>query len=385
MRKSLSLLVALCILIPACGSLPAIARPHPGESATAVPSHTGTPDAVTARPTLATESLTEIPLHVGHAVRGSWFELYFTDPTNSAAKQITGGPDGPLATAIDSARLTVDAAIYSLSLDSIRAALVRAHRRGVRVRVVMESDNMDGVDPEALKDAGIPVLGDRRQGLMHNKFFVLDRSEVWTGSMNVTNRGAYADNNNMLRIRSTEVANDYETEFNEMFVDDKFGPDVVAATLNPLVIIDGTELEVYFSPDDQVQAALIRALNDAHSSIYFLAYSFTANALGDEIRKSAAAGVKVAGVMEADQVGSNIGSEFDAFRAAGLDVRLDGNPGQMHHKVMIIDGKIVIMGSYNFSSSAETANDENLIVIHDPVIAALYMREFQRVYAMSRP
>ena len=68
---------------------------------------------------------------------------------------------------------------------------------------------------------------------MHNKFVIIDRSEVWTGSIELTNNGAYTDNNNMMRITSGEVANDYETEFDEMFVDDKFGPDAGATTPYP--------------------------------------------------------------------------------------------------------------------------------------------------------
>jgi phosphatidylserine/phosphatidylglycerophosphate/cardiolipin synthase-like enzyme len=126
-------------------------------------------------------------------------------------------------------------------------------------------------------------------------------------------------------------------------------------------------------------------LDNAQSSVYFLAYSFTADPLGEAIRRRAAAGIKVAGVMEADQVASNIGSEYDTFRAAGLDVRLDSNPGLMHHKVMIIDDQIVVTGSYNFTASAETTNDENLIVIYDPAIAGQFMQEFERVYAAAIP
>lgn len=328
-------------------------------------------------------ALTSIPLKVGYGVRGSWFELYFTDPTNPAAGQITGGPDGPLVDAINSARLSVDAAMYSLSLNDVRYALIDAYRRGVQVRVVMESDNMDRSDPRALQDAGVPMLGDRRQGLMHDKFVVIDRSEVWTGSMNFTDSGAYSDNNNMMRIRSTKVAEDYETEFNEMFEDDKFGPDVVAATPNPRVIIDGTPLDIYFSPDDHVQAGLLDLLGNARKSIDFLAYSFTSNPLGEAIRQRAAAGVKVRGVMETDQMKSDIGSEYDAFQAAGVDVRLDGNPGLMHHKVMIIDDQIVVMGSYNFTASAEKYNDENLVVIYDARIAGQFLKEFQRVYSLA--
>jgi phosphatidylserine/phosphatidylglycerophosphate/cardiolipin synthase-like enzyme len=329
--------------------------------------------------------LVELPLQVGYSVRGSWFELYFTDPTDPAHKQLTGGPDGPLVASIDSARLSVDAAIYSLSLNDVRDALVHAFRRGVKVRVVMESDNMDSVDPQYLIEAGIPLLGDRRQGLMHNKFVVIDRLEVWTGSMNYTNDGAYSENNNLMHIHSAKVAEDYEAEFNEMFVDDNFGDHIGSPTPYPRVTVDGIHLDIYFSPDDQVQAALVELLDNARSSIYFLAYSFTADPLGEAIRKRAQAGVKVSGVMEDSQVSSNIGTEFDQFRAAGLDVHLDGNEGQMHHKVMVIDSQIVVMGSYNFTASAENNNDENLIVIYDPEIAAQYLQEFQRVYALARP
>lgn len=367
----------LCLSILACG----LFSGNPSVQTTS----TGGATASGTQSTADVAALTKIPLQVGYGVRGPWFELYFTDPTNPAAKQITGGPDGPLVDAINSARLSVDAAMYSLSLNSVRYALIDAYKRGVQVRVVMESDNMDRSDPRKLKEAGVPMLGDRRQGLMHDKFVVIDRAEVWTGSMNFTDSGAYSDNNNMMRIRSAKVAEDYETEFNEMFVDDKFGPDVGSPTPNPRVIIDGTPLDIYFSPDDQVQAGLLDLLDNAQKSIDFLAYSFTSNPLGEAIRQRAADGVKVRGVMETDQMKSDIGSEYDAFRAAGVDVRLDGNPGLMHHKVMIIDGQIVVMGSYNFTASAEKYNDENLIVIYNSQIARQFMGEFERVYSLASP
>ena len=95
--------------------------------------------------------------------------------------------------------------------------------------------------------------------------------------------------------------------------------------------------------------------------------------------------VRVRGVMDADQASSNIGSELVAFRSAGLDVRLDGNPGQMHEKVLIIDEEVVVMGSYNFSRSANESNDENLLVIHSRLIARQFVEEFARVYAVAAP
>jgi phosphatidylserine/phosphatidylglycerophosphate/cardiolipin synthase-like enzyme len=372
MKKTLTYILVLLILMTACESV------TPTE--TSAPPTPPTTDSATETPI----PLIDIPLGAGYGVDGGWFELYFTNPESPLASQETGGPDGPLAAAIDTARLTVDVAIYSLSLNSIRDALIRAHKRGVQVRMVMESDNLDRSDPQKLKDAGIPILGDRREGLMHDKFVVIDNSEVWLGSMNFTDSGGYTDNNNLMRIHSVKMAENYTKEFEEMFVDDKFGPDVVAETPNPRVTIDGTPIDVYFSPDDSVQASFIDLVDNAQQSIYFMAFSFTADEIGDAVRARAQDGVAVAGVMETEQVNSNIGTEFDPFRQAGLDVLRDGNEGLMHHKVMIIDENTVIFGSYNFTNSAETKNDENLIVIYNEEIAAQFMAEFQRVYAQAK-
>jgi phosphatidylserine/phosphatidylglycerophosphate/cardiolipin synthase-like enzyme len=182
------------------------------------------------------------------------------------------------------------------------------------------------------------------------------------GSMNFTDGGAYDDNNNLMRIRSTKIAEDYMVEFEEMFSEDMFGPDVVAETPNPTVEIDGTRLDIFFSPDDGALAALVPLVEGAQKSIYFLAYSFTSNQLGEIVRQKAEEGLTVAGVMDNEQIKSNQGTEFDPFRQSELDVRRDGIDGLMHHKVFIIDESIVVFGSYNFSQSAEERNDENLII-----------------------
>jgi len=250
--------------------------------------------------------------------------------------------------------------------------------------MVMESDNMDGSAPQALLDAGIPILGDRRDGLMHDKFMIIDRSEVWLGSMNYTYSGTYEDNNQLFLIRSTKMAEDYTKEFEEMFIDDKFGEDVVPQTPYPQFSIDGTDVEVYFSPDDGVAEHIQEILDNAVESIYFMAFSFTTDEFGEAIRRQAKNGLQVAGVMEEQQVKSNIGTEYDIFKQAGLAVFVDGNPGQMHHKTMIVDGQIVITGSYNFSRSAEIRNDENVVIFHNELIADYYMQEFRRIYDQSQ-
>ena len=358
-----SFLFTLCLLLSACGEV----TPSPEIDITQTP---------------ATE-LTPVELESGYGVKGSWFELYFTDPVNPFSSQATGGVDGPLVEAIDSARLSIDVAAYSISLNSVRFALINAHKRGVTVRMVMESTNMDRSDPQALIEAGIPIVGDKRDGLMHDKFMVIDKSEVWLGSMNFTDSGAYEDNNHLFRIRSTKISENYTKEFEEMFLENRFGENVLSETPHPTLTIDGTRVDTFFSPDDGVASQIATVLSGAEESIYFLAFSFTSNDLGAIVRDKAEAGLTIAGVMDEEQVSSNQGTEYDPFKQAELDVRIDGNEGQMHHRVFIVDEKIVVLGSYNFSQSAETRNDENILIIYNEAIAEQLMMEFHRVWEVA--
>ena len=367
LHHSLSILLFIGILPSACANIQQISTPAVNVTQRANP---GT-------------HITPIELQSGYGVRGTWYELYFTDPASPLASQATGGLDGPLVEAIDAARLSIDVAAYSLGLNSVRYALLRAHDRGVTVRVVMETGNMDRSDPQIMMEAGIRIVGDNSDGLMHNKFIVIDKSEVWLGSMNFTDSGTYEDNNNLIRIHSAEMAENYIKEFEEMFLNNKFGEIVVAETPNPIVTIDETRIEVYFSPDDGVLSALIPLLNSAEQSIHFLAFSFTSNELGDIVRAKADAGLTIAGVMDEEQISSNQGTEFDPFQQAELDVLIDGIDGQMHHKLIVVDEKIVAFGSYNFSKSAEERNDENLLIIYDTDIAKQFILEFGRVWEQA--
>ena len=89
-------------------------------------------------------------------------------------------------------------------------------------------------------------------------------------------------------------------------------------------------------------------------------------------------------MIETSQAGG-AGSEFETLTGGGLDVRLDGNPFNMHHKFLIIDRQTVVTGSYNFTFSAEEHNDENLLVIHDREIAGTFGDEFARIIEIAGP
>lgn len=313
-----------------------------------------------------------------------WYSVYFSDPSGPDARSLRGGPDAHLAQALENARLSIDVAAYDLDLWSLRDALIAAQRRGVSVRMVTESDNIETDEIQQLIEAGIEVLGDRREGLMHDKFMVIDRLEVWTGSMNFTVNGAYRNDNNLLRVRSTRLAQDYTAEFEEMFVDDRFGPGSPADTPYPNLTVEGTPLEIFFSPEDGTASRLVELVASARESVYFLAFAFTSDPLALALIERLQAGVPVAGVLDESQATTNFGGEYERLRQAGVDVRLDGNRYSMHHKVIIIDEQIVVTGSYNFSASAEERNDENTLIIHDAQLASAYLTEFRRVFDLAK-
>jgi phosphatidylserine/phosphatidylglycerophosphate/cardiolipin synthase-like enzyme len=319
------------------------------------------------------------------AMNAESIEVFFTEPTRQDAETFRGGLDLQIVDSIAAARLSVDVAIYDFNLWSIRDALIDAHQRGVRVRVVAESDNLDREEYSDLKNAGISVLGDRREGLMHNKFIVIDGQEVWSGSVNFTTTDLYLNNNNLLRVRSKMLAENYTREFEEMFLDDLFGDSVRADTPQPRLTIAGHSVENMFSPDDGVEQTILAHLAQAKESIHFLAFSFTSDAIASALLDRARQGIQVSGIMEEAQVNSNTGSEYERLRLGGVDVRLDGNRRNMHHKVIIVDGYTVITGSYNFTASAERRNDENVIIIQDPALAASYLSEYQEIYNLSQP
>jgi phosphatidylserine/phosphatidylglycerophosphate/cardiolipin synthase-like enzyme len=114
-----------------------------------------------------------------------------------------------------------------------------------------------------------------------------------------------------------------------------------------------------------------------------MAFSYTADPIAAAMIERAQAGVLVSGVAEAQNATGSQAS-FGPLRDAGIDVVLDGNCYILHHKVMIIDERTVITGSYNFTSSAERDNDENLVIVDDPDLARAYLDEFARVYAQAQ-
>jgi len=383
------------------------------------------------------------------------YTIGFTDPGSESGSD----PEDQLVDFINSAHESIDIAVYSLrSWKVVNALKDAAARFGTdKVRVVCEYNSY--TDPysdnyfQALEAAGIEVItdmdGNNGSGLQHNKFVVVDNEKLWTGSVNFTYSGTHLNNNNYVCIASSQLAEIYTGEFEEMFVDKKFGtakedhtgytatitvsadrvdintasvaeltslpgigevlaqrivtyrnnngsfgsvndldnvPGIGSAIMNKLSgLIDTTGtgtrdigVEVYFSPTDNVRAHIIEQIEQAEESIYFATFYFTSDPIADALIAAAERGVKIIGVFEAEN--SEGYSVYQDLAANGkVDVRLDTNEELMHHKYFIIDEASVITGSYNLTGSAETRNDENILILHDPVAAGQFHEDFKNI------
>lgn len=148
-------------------------------------------------------------------MRRPYASVYFS-PKRGSAKVLAGF--------IDRTEKTLDCAIYSLSHDLIADAIVNAHRRGVKVRILMDKTQAGGrnSDDEKLIAAGIEVRIDAHHKIFHHKVAIADRKRrgkqaVVTGSFNWTANADEKNAENMVILRLKRVVEEYESEFERLW------------------------------------------------------------------------------------------------------------------------------------------------------------------------
>ncbi|MEY3963454.1 MAG: hypothetical protein RLZZ106_709 [Cyanobacteriota bacterium] len=407
----------------------------------------------------------ELPLPAGIEVAFNHrADRHYTSPIHAEARN-GDNLEAMLVRGIEAAEEDILVAVQELSLPAIAEALVRQHRRGVSVKVVLENtystpwseqheaeldgharqrrqllmeladrnrDGMLSLDEQQrgdavalLQGAGVPVLddtadGSQGSGLMHSKYVVVDRRVVITGSANFTASGIHGDAadrrtrgnvNHLLQLQSPELAELFADDFHRMWgdgpggqSDSRFG---LAKQSGPAtrVMVGNTPVEVLFAPhrpsDPNNGLNLIGStLAAAQQRVDMALFVFSAQALTDVIAGLQARGVQlrlladpgfasrsfsevldVLGVALADRhCKLEAGNQPLQQAAEGVGIPRLARGDKLHHKVAIVDGRSVITGSFNWSPSAAHQNDEILLVIHSPLVAAHFTREIDRLW-----
>ncbi|HWY97584.1 MAG TPA: phospholipase D-like domain-containing protein [Bacteroidia bacterium] len=348
-------------------------------------------------------------------------------PHNKAVGLIRSAGDTLIAY-INRAKYTLDIAVYDYVEDStwyeqgyvppIHTAINNAYARGVKIRWIHNaSDSAKGfanaITPNyglALINKAIPTLPNPSySGIMHNKFVVVDgRSSnpndaiVWTGCMNWEPGQICKDINNIIIFQDSALAHTYLTQFNQMWGDtveggvpntavSLFGPKEKNITLHNFYI-DGHYVESYFSPADNTSNHIISTIQTAKSEIDFEMFAFTLVADDAPLVTATKNGINVYGIM--DQSSLSYTPYSDLSNAMGSNLLLySGLPGYDHNsichsKYVMVDpcdyawnaDPKILTGSHNWSSSANTVNDENTVIVHDSLVTNQYYQAFHADY-----
>ncbi len=200
--------------------------------------------------------------------------------------------------------------------------------------------------------------------LSHNKFCIIDNKLVWTGSFNPTGN---KNKNDVLLISSPVLAQNYEEEFQEMLTH-KF-----KKTPHQKINSQTLHIENAFCPDDDCKQHVIDALNNAKHTSYIMAYSFTDKDIAAVLLQKKKEGLDIRILLEARQI-----DEYSVFSSLSpfVPLKVSNQEGLLHYKVFIVDNKIVITGSANPTQNGYLHNDENILILHSPVVAQEYTTRF---------
>ncbi len=284
---------------------------------------------------------------------------------------------------IDGAKTTLDIANYTFSVKAIEEAILRAKTRGVAIRVAMDKGQETG-DTVAvrLKAAGVPVEfvagGGDPAGLQHAKFMLVDALTLATGSNNWSSTGTSINEESTIVINSAvgdPLIDGFTCHFETIW---KKKPSDAGACSNA---------EVAFSPSTKPIAMIKEEIARSTTSIDVLMHHLVFDDLVTELAKAAERGVRVRVIVNATDRAEPTGSRWDRLFAAGGALRFKKTNAElfqiMHHKLMIVDDRVVVNGSGNWSGSAFFKNYENFARYRDPRITRPYTQLFDRLWLWS--
>jgi hypothetical protein len=284
---------------------------------------------------------------------------------------------------LDGAEKTVTIANFTFSVRAIEEAVVRAKGRGVAVRVAMDAgQEMGDTAAVRLRAAGVDVRfvkgGGEPAGLQHAKFMVVDELTLATGSNNWSSTGTSINEESTIVIRSVEadpLVGGFRCHFEAIWESNHKGAGACSTT------------EVKFTPSSAPVKMIEEELRRAQKSIDVLMHHLAFDDLVKELAKAAERGVRVRVIVNAADRAEHAGAAWNRLFAAGGTIRYKKTAPElfqlMHHKLAIVDDRIVVNGSGNWSGSAFFKNFENYVRYKDPRIARPYRELYDRLWTWS--
>jgi len=142
-------------------------------------------------------------------------------------------------------------------------------------------------------------------------------------------------------------------------------------------------VEALFTPWDDAEGAIVRALGAARKTIHVQAYLLTSRSIAKALLEAHARGVAVEILADREMVAKGENSQVPKLAGEGIPVWLETRYATAHNKVIVIDAPgeqaVVVTGSYNFTWSAQARNAENLLILRgNPALARRYLDNWRR-------
>lgn len=300
-----------------------------------------------------------------------------------------GAPDdleAAIVKFIDGAEKRLEVAVQELDNETIAKALIRARQRKCLVKIVLEGSYLSvdrarakpfetgGTNEsnryvhDAILRANIDVKTDFNPNIFHQKFIVRDRRAVLTGSTNFTPTGTAQNLNHVIIVHDRDIAKIYAREYKEIqqghFGKLNEGHDPAP----PRVDISNVPIRVVFAPDHNPEMEIMKQMQKAKKRIDFAIFTFAqSSGIDDTMITLVDAGRKIRGALD----GLSANRDWAATRPvrnAGAELFLvhkKGKLNKLHHKLMVLDGQVVIAGSFNYTGPATRLNDENVMILGD--------------------
>lgn len=148
---------------------------------------------------------------------------------------------------------------------------------------------------------------------------------------------------------------------------------------------DAATVETCFTPQQLCTGIIVAAIERARREIKVEAYGFTSPPILDALVKARRRGLDVQVILDRTNASRGRNKGAMEMTGAGVPVWIDHRSGIAHNKVVVIDGHLVITGSFNFTVSADRKNAENVVVLESPTLAARYLANWRSLLAVARP
>lgn len=156
-----------------------------------------------------------------------------------------------------------------------------------------------------------------------------------------------------------------------------------AVVIDPQVLSRAEVVGLYFTPPSDIASAVIQVIASAKREVLVQAYGFTHNGIAQALVSAHQRGVEVKVLLDQKSESTNR-LVVELFQSNQISMRFDGSHAIAHNKIMVLDGQVVITGSFNFTQSAQSRNAENLLVLRSEELANSYKQNWLTHWVHSR-